>query len=73
MAPPRRAPAHHADRLALALDLLRDPAFDVLLTGTRRWRSCPGDAALADGDLPGLCHTIYLDDAGGGHVQRDGA
>ena len=29
----RRGSRTHADRLALALDLLRDPAFDALLTG----------------------------------------
>ena len=30
-----------ADRLALALDLLRDPAFDALLTGASPFASCP--------------------------------
>ena len=33
VAPARRASRTTADRLALALDLLRDPAFDALLTG----------------------------------------
>ncbi len=38
----RRGTRTHADRLALALRLLRDPAFDVLLTGrVAVRRSCP--------------------------------
>ena len=52
----RRTPG---DRLALALDLLRDPAFDVLLTGESPFEELPQVmAALADGRLPGLCHSI---------------
>jgi threonine dehydrogenase-like Zn-dependent dehydrogenase len=48
-----------AERLALALDLLVDPAFDVLLTGESRFDDLPEVmAALADGILPALCHTI---------------
>jgi hypothetical protein len=45
--------------LALALALLRDPAFDVLLTGQSRFRELPDVMArLAAGRLPALCHTI---------------
>ena len=52
-----------ADRLALALDLLRDPAFDVLVTGESRFSELPGVMArLADGSLPALCHTITYDE-----------
>ncbi|MDT4972088.1 MAG: hypothetical protein QOG22_2231 [Pseudonocardiales bacterium] len=52
----RRTPA---DRLALALDLLRDPAFDALITGTSRFDELPDVMAkLADGSLPALCHTV---------------
>jgi threonine dehydrogenase-like Zn-dependent dehydrogenase len=48
-----------AGRLALALDLLADPAFDALLTGESRFEDLPEVmAALADGSLPALCHTI---------------
>jgi threonine dehydrogenase-like Zn-dependent dehydrogenase len=48
-----------AERLALALELLRDPAFDALLTGESRFRELPNVMArLADGSLPALCHTI---------------
>jgi threonine dehydrogenase-like Zn-dependent dehydrogenase len=53
---PRRTPA---DRLALALDLLRDPAFDALLTGESRFDELPDVMArLAAGSLPALCHSI---------------
>src|SRR5690349_5108265 len=48
-----------ADRLALALDLLRDPAFDALVTGQSPFAELPDVMArLADGTLPALCHTI---------------
>jgi threonine dehydrogenase-like Zn-dependent dehydrogenase len=51
-----------ADRLALALDLLRDPAFDALLTGQSRFRDLPDVMSrLAAGSLPALCHTITYD------------
>ena len=48
------------ERLALALELLRDPAFDALLTGASRFEELPerhGRRWLA-GALPALCHTI---------------
>jgi threonine dehydrogenase-like Zn-dependent dehydrogenase len=48
-----------ADRLAIALDLLRDPAFDALITGRSRFGELPEVMArLAAGSLPALCHTI---------------
>jgi NADPH:quinone reductase-like Zn-dependent oxidoreductase len=51
-----------ADRLALALELLRDPAFDVLLTGQSGFGELPEVMArLAAGSLPALCHTITYD------------
>jgi threonine dehydrogenase-like Zn-dependent dehydrogenase len=47
------------ERLALALDLLRDPAFDVLLTGRSRFEELPDVMPrLVDGTLPALCHTV---------------
>ena len=59
----RRGRRTHADRLALALDLLRDPAFDVLLTGESPFDELPDVMArLADGALPALCHTITYDE-----------
>jgi hypothetical protein len=45
--------------MALALRLLRDPAFDALLTDSSSWRDLPEVmAAMAEGSSPGLCHTI---------------
>lgn len=55
----RRSRLTRADRLALALELLRDPAFDVLLTGSSPFSQLPEVMArLASGELPALCHTI---------------
>ena len=55
----RRTRRTRADRLALALELLRDPAFDVLLTGSSPFSELPEVMArLATGELPALCHTI---------------
>jgi threonine dehydrogenase-like Zn-dependent dehydrogenase len=51
-----------ADRMALALELLRDPAFDALLTGESRFVELPDVMPqLASGSLPALCHTITYD------------
>lgn len=59
LSPARAARRTPADRLALALDLLRDPAFDVLLTGESPFPELPQVMArLAAGSLPALCHTI---------------
>jgi threonine dehydrogenase-like Zn-dependent dehydrogenase len=55
----RRGRRTHAERLALALDLLRDPAYDVLLTGSSAFEDLPEVMPrLASGELPALCHTI---------------
>jgi threonine dehydrogenase-like Zn-dependent dehydrogenase len=55
----RRSRRTPADRMALALQLLRDPAFDVLLTGSSPFPEVPEVMArLATGELPALCHTI---------------
>ena len=59
----RRARRSPADRLALALDLLKDPAFDALLTGASPFGELPEVmAGLADGTLPALCHGITYDE-----------
>jgi hypothetical protein len=59
VSPARSARRTTADRLALALELLRDPAFDALVTGESRFDELPAVMArLADGSLPALCHTI---------------
>ena len=50
------------DRLALALELLRDPAFDALVTEESHFSELPDVMArLAAGTLPALCHTITYD------------
>ena len=59
----RRGTRTTSDRLELALELLRDPAFDVLLTGSCAFHELPGVMSrLADGSLPGLCHTVTYDE-----------
>ncbi len=64
VSPRRRERRSTRDRLALALWLLRDPAFDALLTGSSSFRDLPEVmAAVADGSSPGLCHTIDWKDA----------
>jgi threonine dehydrogenase-like Zn-dependent dehydrogenase len=60
-----------ADRLSLALDLLRDPAFDALITGHSDFDDLPAVMhRVATGDLEAICHVI---DYGGADVQRHGA
>jgi threonine dehydrogenase-like Zn-dependent dehydrogenase len=63
VAPARRGSRTTRDRLVLALALLRDPAFDALLTGSSPFDDLPEVMArLADGRLPALCHTIAYDE-----------
>jgi NADPH:quinone reductase-like Zn-dependent oxidoreductase len=55
----RRGRRTAAERRALALDLLRDPAFDALITGVSHFDELPEVMArLAGGSLPALCHTL---------------
>jgi hypothetical protein len=59
VAPARRSRYTHAARLALAVDLLRDPAFDALFTGESPFDELPDVMRrLADRTLPAICHTI---------------
>jgi threonine dehydrogenase-like Zn-dependent dehydrogenase len=59
LSPARAQRRTSADRMALALELLRDPAFDALLTGESRFDELPDVMArLAAGSLPALCHTL---------------
>jgi threonine dehydrogenase-like Zn-dependent dehydrogenase len=53
----RRTNRSAADRLALALELLADPAFDALLTGPAAFAELP-ELMGRLADLPVLCHTI---------------
>jgi threonine dehydrogenase-like Zn-dependent dehydrogenase len=62
LSPARSGRRTSRDRLALALELLRDPAFDALLTGQSPFIELPDVMArLVAGSLPALCHTITYD------------
>ena len=62
VSPARRGRRTTADRLRLALELLRDPAFDALLAREWPFEELPAVlAGLADGTLPGLCHVLRYD------------
>jgi threonine dehydrogenase-like Zn-dependent dehydrogenase len=53
----------YAERLGLALDLLRDPVFDALITGESRFAELPEVLPrLATGELPALCHLIRYEE-----------
>ncbi|GAA2349288.1 zinc-binding alcohol dehydrogenase [Dactylosporangium salmoneum] len=63
VSPARAGRRSYADRLALALRLLRDPAFDALITGESPFEDLPRVLpALATGELPALCHAITYGD-----------
>src|SRR4051794_29173086 len=62
LSPVRSGRRSKAGRLALALDLLRDPVFDALVTGESRFEELPEVMSrLADGSLSALCHSIAYD------------
>jgi NADPH:quinone reductase-like Zn-dependent oxidoreductase len=66
VSPARRSSRTPADRLALALDLLRDPAYDALLSGESTFDDLPVVlAGLADGTLPALTHVITYNETHG--------
>jgi threonine dehydrogenase-like Zn-dependent dehydrogenase len=59
VSPARRASRTFYDRLALALELLRDPAFDALITGESRFEQLPEVlAGLVAGTIPAICHLV---------------
>ncbi len=59
VAPARRARRTVQDRLALALTLLEDPAFDALLSGSAPFDELPSVMRRIDaGTLDPLCHVI---------------
>ncbi|MDQ0994051.1 zinc-binding alcohol dehydrogenase [Streptomyces sp. V3I7] len=59
VSPARRASRGYADRLALALDLLADPALDALITGECGFEELPEVMPrLASGEIPALCHRV---------------
>lgn len=63
VSPARRGRRSMADRLTLALDLLRDPMFDCIVSGESSFADLPEVMPkLADGSMPALCHTITYDE-----------
>jgi threonine dehydrogenase-like Zn-dependent dehydrogenase len=64
VSPAGRAGRTYADRLALALDLLADPALDALVTGECRFEELPDVLPrLASGEIPALCHLVRYGDS----------
>ncbi len=60
----RRHRRTNADRLDLAVSLLKDPVFDVFLTGASPFTDLPEVVQhLADGTLEALCHVIEYPNA----------
>lgn len=56
---PARPGRTYADRLALALDLLADPALDALITGESAFEELPDVLPqLASGAIAALCHRV---------------
>ncbi|GAB7004364.1 zinc-binding alcohol dehydrogenase [Nocardioides sp. AN3] len=62
VAPARRSRRSGLDRLALALAMLRDDAFEVLLTGSSPFEELPRVMADLAAGMPALCHTIDYPD-----------
>jgi threonine dehydrogenase-like Zn-dependent dehydrogenase len=59
VSPAARPGRTYADRMALALDLLADPALDALVTGESPFEELPSVLPrLASGEIPALCHRI---------------
>ncbi|MEU9435121.1 zinc-binding alcohol dehydrogenase [Streptomyces sp. NPDC048252] len=59
VSPARRSSRTYADRLALTLELLADPALDALVTGDSAFEELPDVMPkLAAGEIPALCHRV---------------
>ena len=64
VSPSARPGRTYADRLALALDLLAEPALDALITGESDFEELPDVLPkLASGEIPALCHRVRYPDA----------
>ena len=62
VSPARSARRTYADRLAIALDLLADPAFDALITGESSFEELPETmTGLAAAESTGMCHLVRYD------------
>lgn len=65
VSPARRSRRDFGDRLSLALELLADPAFDVLISGESRFADLPRVLPeIASGARPVLCHRVVYEPAG---------
>lgn len=65
VSPAARAGRGYAERMALALDLLGDPALDALITGESAFEQLPDVMPqLASGGIPALCHRIRYAETG---------
>ncbi|MFJ3036612.1 zinc-dependent alcohol dehydrogenase [Streptomyces tendae] len=74
VSPARAATRTYADRLALALELLGDPALDALVTGESAFAELPDlMPRLASGEIPALCHRIRYDGEDTGAGARSAA
>jgi len=63
VAPARRDRRTTGQRLALALELLRDDAFDCLLSGESAFEELPEVMPrLVSRELPALCHAVTYDE-----------
>ncbi|MEU8033635.1 zinc-binding alcohol dehydrogenase [Streptomyces sp. NPDC049099] len=59
VSPAARPGRGYGDRMALALDLLADPALDALITGESAFEELPDVLPkLASGEVPALCHRV---------------
>ncbi|MEU6221793.1 FAD-dependent oxidoreductase [Streptomyces sp. NPDC047022] len=59
VSPRARSGRTYADRLAVALELLAEPAFDALISGESAFEDLPDVLPrLASGELKGMCHRV---------------
>lgn len=72
VSPTRSARRTTGDRLRLALELLRDPAFDALVSGSSPFDRLPDVmASLADGTVDAVCHVVTYPE-GAAHERTRG-
>ncbi|GHI03045.1 dehydrogenase [Streptomyces cellostaticus] len=65
VSPAARPGRGYSERMALALDLLADPALDALITGDSAFEELPElMPKLASGEIPALCHRISYGEDG---------
>ncbi|MGW0286435.1 dehydrogenase [Streptomyces sp. NPDC003236] len=73
VSPAARAGRGYAERLALALDLLADPALEALITGESSFEELPElMPRLTSGEIPALCHRITYPGSGPARTGSSG-